>query len=563
MSIICMPFISNCMQRSIAKEKAFFADEKNLFFSADNTFKPLETVAVKIDGLKPVMGTIREEIKKGVYVVVYDRGRHEKDVVAKDIGKLMPQGPANAEAFSFRAGNTFSTGETVAVKNEAGVLVMGTVFMKQPFTNDRYIVIVGEKKTPYPISSIGKLKANMGVLDKMKSIFTKKTTAQEPHEYEAYSAREEIFKDDEGITSENLQQKYAEKKRAIKKETGGEARKKEQRIESSYKALKVACRISEQRKRASDSLNELFAAPWGYNTSRHKIMGAIKDGADIEAKYALADNQTPLQWAMTNHRHDAIFVTQLIQAGANINTKSSTGVPVLIWAIEHDYDDLVKLLIEKHVDVTQSDKGYTALMAAIKRHSLPLIMTFLHDKNINVNSRALSGDTALSLALDGFTSIPPQLTVNQLSEIIEELLEKKADANLGNSMIIAAFDDKVPVIIFGKLLSHGARVWRAFYNSMANEDKKKLVEEKYPEYKEPEYAQQPRPLIKVDQVQAAAKTLSIDDPEAITERALKSKVYRLLMQWHPDRQPENIEEATRKTKEITAAYDIIKKARGW
>jgi hypothetical protein len=190
-------------------------------------------------------------------------------------------------------------------------------------------------------------------------------------------------------------------------------------------------------------------------------------------------------------------------------------------------------------------------------------MTFLHDKNINVNSRALSGDTALSLALDGFTSIPPQLTVNQLSEIIEELLEKKADANLGNSMIIAAFDDKVPVIIFGKLLSHGARVWRAFYNSMANEDKKKLVEEKYPEYKEPEYAQQPRPLIKVDQVQAAAKTLSIDDPEAITERALKSKVYRLLMQWHPDRQPENIEEATRKTKEITAAYDIIKKARGW
>lgn len=46
-------------------------------------------------------------------------------------------------------------------------------------------------------------------------------------------------------------------------------------------------------------------------------------------------------------------------------------------------------------------------------------------------------------------------------------------------------------------------------------------------------------------------------PEWFSEQQLKKAYRDLLMQWHPDKNPGNEEEATEKTKSIIAAYTII------
>jgi len=159
------------MQKSITEEKAFFANEKNFFFSADNTFKPLETVAIKIDGHKPFMGTIGKQTMNGIYVVHV--GTDEFVVNTNRIGKLI-----NDADFSFQADNTFNKDEKVAVRNTEGTLVMGTIIGKQPFATDRYIVAIDTQKIPYSISSIGKLKANLGLWKKIKHKISKSEDSQ-------------------------------------------------------------------------------------------------------------------------------------------------------------------------------------------------------------------------------------------------------------------------------------------------------------------------------------------------------------------------------------------------
>ena len=62
----------------------------------------------------------------------------------------------------------------------------------------------------------------------------------------------------------------------------------------------------------------------------------------------------------------------------------------------------------------------------------------------------------------------------------------------------------------------------------------------------------------------ARTILDSDDPYEIlgvtmrsSQAEIKKAFYRLAMQWHPDKNPDNIEEATRMMQKISAAYSLL------
>ena len=66
---------------------------------------------------------------------------------------------------------------------------------------------------------------------------------------------------------------------------------------------------------------------------------------------------------------DSIEAEALLQAGADVDAKSSSGHTVLMYAAIRDHTETVQLLLDAGADVNVKDNdGETALMKAINKH---------------------------------------------------------------------------------------------------------------------------------------------------------------------------------------------------
>lgn len=95
---------------------------------------------------------------------------------------------------------------------------------------------------------------------------------------------------------------------------------------------------------------------------------------------------------------------------------------VLIWAIDNNNTNIIKLAINKGADVNIKNKdGNTALIIAASDGSLFLVELLL-SKGANINDKNIKGDTALHISCQKF-----------YKDIVKILLDNKADVNKANN----------------------------------------------------------------------------------------------------------------------------------
>ena len=100
-------------------------------------------------------------------------------------------------------------------------------------------------------------------------------------------------------------------------------------------------------------------------------------------------------------RGDLVTTRDLIAKGANVNAKvNEAGRTALILATERGYIEIVKLLLDKGVDVnTRYNAGQTALMIASYQGYIEIVRALIA-KGADVNARDFLGDTPTTLAAE-------------------------------------------------------------------------------------------------------------------------------------------------------------------
>ena len=111
-------------------------------------------------------------------------------------------------------------------------------------------------------------------------------------------------------------------------------------------------------------------------------------------------------------------VRQLIQDGADVNTKSTYGwTPLMEAADKNSNPEVLKVLIGAGADVNAKDKdGLTPLMAAAFENT-PEVLMALIEAGADVNAKSTSGMTPLMFA-----------AIKNTPEVLTALLEAGADA---------------------------------------------------------------------------------------------------------------------------------------
>jgi ankyrin repeat protein len=126
--------------------------------------------------------------------------------------------------------------------------------------------------------------------------------------------------------------------------------------------------------------------------SKEAVLQAIADGADVNQ---IADNgSTPLTLSVASDEVVAI----LLQAGASVNLKSSTGATALGAACEAGNVNVAKRLLVAHATQSTDDDGFTPLTRAIQAKS-PALVRLLIEYGADVETRSPNGAAPLHWAV--------------------------------------------------------------------------------------------------------------------------------------------------------------------
>ena len=156
--------------------------------------------------------------------------------------------------------------------------------------------------------------------------------------------------------------------------------------------------------------------------------------------------------------NNAMEVTRLIQAGANVNARDSIGYTALMWAAHYDAVDAAKALIEAGADMNAKDNnGYTALMVTVGKGSFDVAKVLI-EAGADLNARNNDGETALMLT-----------TYRNNARSAKQFIEAGADVNARNNdgktmSMCAAMYNAVDVLAL--LIEAGADI-----NAMDNDGK--------------------------------------------------------------------------------------------
>ena len=122
----------------------------------------------------------------------------------------------------------------------------------------------------------------------------------------------------------------------------------------------------------------------------------IKDGADLEETNE--GGESVLACAL-RARCDFDLLMLLIESGADIFDFDDEGVSILDMAITYDNLEIVNYLIEKGMDINQTNRrsGFTSLMAAAC-YGRVKIVKILIEKGANQTAKDSKGFTAVDFA---------------------------------------------------------------------------------------------------------------------------------------------------------------------
>jgi len=183
------------------------------------------------------------------------------------------------------------------------------------------------------------------------------------------------------------------------------------------------------------------------------LQHAIQNNDQQLVKKFITENKELLQKPLDKYKNTALMmavyersepiVRILIQAGANLNFRSSDGRTPLNLAIHLDLDNIARLLIKNNANVNAADYiGETPLMKAAQKNNLEIAkMLLLHEADINAKN--MHGSTPLDYA---YTKDHP--------EMVALLLDAGADVASLQLMYGGHRNKKSQGLIRAKLLDY-------------------------------------------------------------------------------------------------------------
>jgi ankyrin repeat protein len=165
--------------------------------------------------------------------------------------------------------------------------------------------------------------------------------------------------------------------------------------------------------------------------SKGSVPLLIEKGANVNAKDS--SGNTPLILAVA--KKDIEIIKLLIEKGANVNSKNNYGDTPFMTAARNGDIETIKILMSKGVSINVKDgKGNTILIEAISRNNEEMVK-FLLENGANVNVRDMwmsKRKSAIMLAVENYMPI----------EIIEMMIAKGAELNIkdddGNTVLLIA-----------------------------------------------------------------------------------------------------------------------------
>ena len=165
------------------------------------------------------------------------------------------------------------------------------------------------------------------------------------------------------------------------------------RAQTELKRRKLGSETRHRDPSQTDLTPEDYTVGWDYA----KIMQQLLDkGADVESKDS--SGWTPLLWAAWNGNEEIIQL--LLDKGADIESKDSSGLTPLSWAAEKGHKEIVQLLLDRGANIESKNSfGWTPLLWAAWNGNKEIIQLLL-DKGANIESKDSSGLTPLSWAAE-------------------------------------------------------------------------------------------------------------------------------------------------------------------
>jgi hypothetical protein len=142
--------------------------------------------------------------------------------------------------------------------------------------------------------------------------------------------------------------------------------------------------------------------------------------------------QTALMIASVNDRRDA--VVELLNAGADVNIKNSSGWTALFGAASTGHSEVQEILIKHGADVNAKYwNGFTPLMFSV-RHGPVQIVQLLIDSGADVNAVSESDNPIYADKCEGNTPLLEAIIFRK-PEIVDLLLRKGADVYRANKYL--------------------------------------------------------------------------------------------------------------------------------
>ena len=176
----------------------------------------------------------------------------------------------------------------------------------------------------------------------------------------------------------------------------------------------------EQEKEAISCDDFHFLCEYG---TPEEVEEAIQNGADIDCQDEIM-GWTPLMCAIFNESSQKI-ITILIEAGANVNEKSWSGINILMLAAESSDISLVQYLLDKGAKGSINDEdweyGFTPLIWAAKNNETngSGVIQALIDNGADIHIKDKNGFTAILWAA----------MMNSNEEVIRTLIQNGANIN--------------------------------------------------------------------------------------------------------------------------------------
>ncbi|NXU09218.1 RN5A ribonuclease, partial [Pardalotus punctatus] len=201
------------------------------------------------------------------------------------------------------------------------------------------------------------------------------------------------------------------------------------------------------------------------NKDRRAVLELLEQGADVNSK--VDSGWTPLQTAVQTGEEE--LVQLLLDRGACLHARKDNGGTAFTEAGIRGNVDILKLLLERGSDVNEQDiNGFTAFMEAAW-YGKEEALRFLYSRGAEVNLRRVTSEEKAKLHKGGATALMDACREGHFSAVKILVLEMGADVNIRdnrdrNALIHALkkgskkkrYESAVSIVRF--LLEHGVDV---------------------------------------------------------------------------------------------------------